>query len=113
MWLEIDGDTIIGTHSDKCESSAMWVEYDGEATPGDRWMKNKVIPQKEDLAEDEKKRIAARARIVEFYPEWKQLNILREGDATSITKMGIFIDACRAWSNDATSEFTSLEKIIP
>ena len=29
MWLEIDGDTIIGTHSDKCESSAMWVEYDG------------------------------------------------------------------------------------
>jgi hypothetical protein len=42
MWLEIDDDLIIGVHSDKCDNDCLWVEFDGEANPGDRWHKNKV-----------------------------------------------------------------------
>lgn len=113
MWLEIDDDLIIGVHSDKCDNDCLWVEFDGEANPGDRWHKNKVVPQKNEVDEEAQKRFAARAKITEFYPEWKQLNILREGNERQISKMGRFIDACRDWSNKSNSKQAQLEKLVP
>ena len=113
MWLEIDDDLIVGVHSDRCDNDYFWIEYEGDANPGDRWQKNKVIPQKVDVDEEAQKRFAARAKIMEFYPEWKQLNILREGNERQISKMGRFIDACRKWSNSKSATTTQLEKINP
>lgn len=39
----------------------------------------------------------ARARIVEKYPSWKQLNLIREG-GEQLTEMSAFIDAIRVAS---------------
>ena len=55
----------------------------------------------------------ARSRILQFYPLWKQLNILREGDGVTIATMGKFIDACRAWSNDPQADPDQLNQIVP
>ena len=113
MWLEIDGDVIVGVHSDRCKNDYQWVEHEGDAKPGDTWIDGKVTAQQDEPGPDELRRIAARAQIVAFYPEWKQLNILREGDAQSITTMGTFIDACRSWSNDPTSNMADISNIKP
>ncbi len=112
-WLEIDSGTIIGVHSERCESQLEWVEYEGEASPGDGWVDGKVVPAEEDITPEDLRRRLARARILEYYPEWKQLNILREGDATVIATMGKFIDACRAWSNDLQADPGLLDQIVP
>ena len=54
-----------------------------------------------------------RAHIVAAYPEWRQSNILRAGIPEEKTRMGQFIDACRAWSNGATPDPTALATIQP
>lgn len=52
---------------------------------------------------DQDRRDVARRQILKFYPEWKQLNIMRSGSQEEKDKMFTFIDACRNWSNDPTN----------
>lgn len=113
MWLEIADNIVIGVHSDRCDNQNTWVEYEGEAKPGDKWRNDKVIPFAEKRNIEKESRIAARNRITEFYPEWRQLNILREGNDRKIASMGKFIDACRKWSNEESASINDLEKIKP
>jgi hypothetical protein len=42
-------------------------------------------------------------QITKYYPEWKQLNIIRLGSVEEQTAMSTFIDACRSWSNDSSN----------
>ena len=112
-WLEIDGDTIVGVHSEEGTSPLQWVAYEGTASPGDRWTDNKVIPAVDDTPPEEVRRRAARLRISEVYPEWRQLNILRSGTRKEIARMGKFLDACRAWSNDPNAPEEALAAIQP
>lgn len=53
--------------------------------------------------------------IFKYYPSWKQSNILRENNPQEVTKMGNFIDAVRAWSNNTNPDpwDGSLEQIVP
>ena len=53
--------------------------------------------------------------IRKYYPEYKQLNILRTGTAEEQEKMTAFIDAVRAWSNAESPDpwDGSLEDIVP
>jgi hypothetical protein len=57
----------------------------------------------------------AQEHIFKYYPSWKQSNILRENDTEKVTKMGVFIDAVRDWSNQENPDpwDGSLELIIP
>ena len=126
MWLEIEQDTIVGVHNVQGQSDLQWVEYQGndDPNPGDRFKKGKVIPirpehpqsltalSEEQLAEG-RKRWRAQQHIVAVYPDWQQLNILRAGDPQAIQRMGRFIDAVRAWSNDPKSTEPALQKITP
>lgn len=113
VWLEINDDLIMGVHTDKCESNLLWIEYEGEANPGDYWKANKVISSKKSVDAAIEKQIAARAHITRLYPEWKQLNIIRGGDEKEIARMGRYIDATRNWSNRRNSSLSQLEKITP
>ena len=56
----------------------------------------------------------AQDHIYNYYPVWKQSNILREGSEIEILKMSTFIDAVRAWSNQENPDpwDGSLENII-
>jgi hypothetical protein len=53
--------------------------------------------------------------IRRYYPEYKQLNIIRTGTEAEQAKMTTFIDAVRAWSNSETPDpwDGSLELITP
>lgn len=114
MWLEIDGETIIGIHSDQCDNGSLWVEYEGDdANLEDKWKDGKLVPNTAKKDVKKTKRREARAHITTFYPEWKQLNILREGDDEAIQTMGRFIDACRDWSNDPDATLDQLHAITP
>lgn len=121
MWLEIEDELVIGVHSDKCISENKWVEYDDQATPGDKWIDGKLIKNSEtvpdsitgELSDEQIRRIMAKDKILMFYPLWKQLNILRECNIFAISKMGSFIDACRNWSNDLDQPESVLDEIEP
>ena len=52
-------------------------------------------------------------RINQHYPLSKQLNILRGSDKAAKKTMVIFIDACRMWSNDMTTDPLAIESITP
>ena len=41
-------------------------------------------------------------KITSVYPEYKQLNILRNGTDAEKTKMQTYIDAVRAWANSSS-----------
>lgn len=111
MWLEIREHIIIGLHSDRCENKHTWVEYDGDATIGDRWQDNAVLKQKKDVDGLDVRRHMAHIAIVTRYPLWKQLNILRKNDSVEVSEMGQTIDAIRDWSNDMSQPKTLLKKI--
>lgn len=116
LWLEIDGETIIGVHNYRCESDLTWIKYEGEGgediMPGQLWKNNKVVvPTVEFTAEDIQ--AAATQHINEAYPTWKQLNIIREGNKEEIDKMSRFIDAVRDWSNKPKAKIENLKKIKP
>ncbi len=123
MWLELDGDeNIIGIHSHKCTNDHEWVEatgIDADIMPGDQWKNGKVVrlatkptkSQKREVEINERRHIA-RQVITQYYQEWEQLNILREGDTEKMTSMGNFIDAVRAWSNAPNTPRDKLGKII-
>ena len=43
-------------------------------------------------------------KITSVYPEYKQLNILRNGTDAEKTKMQTYIDAVRAWANSSSPD---------
>jgi hypothetical protein len=55
----------------------------------------------------------AEKHIVQYYPLWQQLNILRSNDETTIQQMGTFIDACRDWSNQPSPALADLQTLHP
>lgn len=112
-WLEIENDRVIGVHTEKCQSPHHWVEYQGNAMPGDHFQDGKVIPRQQKKDPVENKRRLCRLHILSFYPMEQQLNILRGGDTTTIATMGTFIDACRDWSNDPKSPVEGIHDITP
>ena len=113
MWLEIDGDLIVGVHAQCCTSLFQWIEYGGSAKPGDRWDGENVLPRRDAVDAANAQRAAVHAHIIAVYPLWKQLNILREGNASDVATMGRFIDACRAWSNNDNVSRDKLNEILP
>ena len=56
---------------------------------------------------------AAYDQIVKFYPEYRQLNTLMEGDQTAIAIMKTFIQAVRDWSNGPNPDFSVVKTIVP
>lgn len=54
-------------------------------------------------------------KIRSVYPEYKQLNVLRSGDTTAISKMNTFIEAVRSWANSSNPDpwDGSLDRIVP
>ena len=56
---------------------------------------------------------AARDQIVKFYPEYKQLNILMEGNESEIAKMKAFIQSVRDWSNGPNPDLEVVKTIVP
>jgi len=52
---------------------------------------------------DQDRRDLAAKKITKHYPEWRQLNILRNGTPEETAAMTAFIDGCRAWSNDSSN----------
>ena len=59
------------------------------------------------------RKMQAHRHMVSVYPEWRQLNILRSGTRKEIARMGKFLDACRAWSNDPNAPEEALAAIQP
>jgi hypothetical protein len=55
----------------------------------------------------------AESHILQHYPLWQQLNILRSGDQIAIQTMGTFIDACRDWSNQVNPDLADLQVLQP
>lgn len=53
------------------------------------------------------------AHITTYYPEWKQINILRAGTKAQKDQMTAFIDACRTWSNAEKPNPADLAAIQP
>lgn len=115
MWLEIDDGIIVGLHSDACDNDNQWVEYQGKKPVklGDQWINGKIVSLKEAIDNETLRRQKARSKIISHYPEWKQLNILREGNPKTIETMGRFVDACRDWSNDPNSDPSAIDRIKP
>lgn len=61
---------------------------------------------------DEDRRALAYKKITEFYPEWKQLNIIQTG-GEELTKMNTFIQSVRDWSNTNSNDPFGLENYTP
>jgi hypothetical protein len=55
-----------------------------------------------EMTDQDRRDLAAR-QILKYYPEWRQLNILRTGTEHEQIKMSQFIDACRSWSNNSSN----------
>lgn len=53
--------------------------------------------------DDQDRRDLCRNHIFKYYPDWKQLDIMRRGTKEANDKMNTFIDTCRDWSNDSTN----------
>ncbi|MEO2217422.1 hypothetical protein ABGV49_10180 [Chromobacterium vaccinii] len=51
--------------------------------------------------------------IVQAYPLWRQLNLMREGTSSERDGMSVFINACRKWSNDPNPDPFKLARIRP
>ncbi|BBH15226.1 hypothetical protein JD974_01095 [Chromobacterium haemolyticum] len=66
-----------------------------------------------DAARSECARVQCAAHIEKYYPIFKQLNLLRDGDDEEKKQMSAFINACQAWSNQASGTRAELEKIKP
>jgi tRNA(Ser,Leu) C12 N-acetylase TAN1 len=60
-------------------------------------------------------RYIAGEHIRRYYPEYKQLNVIRTGTEQEQAKMTVFIDAVRAWSNSENPDpwDGTLELITP
>lgn len=55
----------------------------------------------------------ASERIEQFYPLSQQLNLLRAGNRSTIKTMSAFIDQCRQWSNDPSTDPEQIDRIVP
>ncbi|MCD4483451.1 hypothetical protein LQR31_03060 [Chromobacterium vaccinii] len=51
--------------------------------------------------------------ILQAYPVWRQMNVLREGSQGEKSAMSDFINACRAWSNGPKPDPLQLSRIKP
>ncbi|MCD4502054.1 hypothetical protein [Chromobacterium vaccinii] len=51
--------------------------------------------------------------IVQSYPLWRQLNVMREGSSSERDAMSAFINACRKWSNGSQPDPFMLARILP
>ena len=58
-------------------------------------------------------RAEAHRHIVGFYPEWQQLNVLRNAGRKEIARMNRFIESCRAWSDKPNADPAALAAIQP
>jgi hypothetical protein len=64
--------------------------------------------------DDDDRRALAQRHILKYYPDWKQLDILRRGTDAEKAKMDTFIDACRDWSNDdSNNDPFGLDEVEP
>lgn len=61
----------------------------------------------------EQARLTAQQQIRKYYPEYKQLNILMEGNQIEIEKMRNFINAVRAASNVEQPDLDAIKQITP
>ena len=43
-------------------------------------------------------------KILKEYPEWKQLNVIRDGSDADKAKMQTFIEAVRTWANSSNPD---------
>jgi len=59
------------------------------------------------------KKLEAKNKIKQFYPYWKQLNIMRKGTEEEQETMDNFIEACTQWSNVSSTTSEELEAILP
>ncbi len=59
------------------------------------------------------RRQQASIKINHYYPVSKQLNLYRSGDKAAIKTMARFIDRCRQWSNDLSSDPSLIAHITP
>lgn len=116
-WLEIKNDLIIGVHSCRCTSPNTWVEYQGEVSPGYRWVNGKAFPPAPvDLTPEEllaQRNSQMQSYINSFYPVKIQLDILRHGHQPAIDTMNTFIDACEAWAVDTNQDLDQLKALSP
>ena len=55
----------------------------------------------------------AAQRITQFYPLYKQLNILRSAHSSEQKRMALFIDKCRKWSNDFSIKADIIDRLTP
>lgn len=120
-WLQInDDDLIVGVHSDECKTDDKWVQTDElDAMPGDSWVNGKLKknkPEQDSISEGEalenSRRLIASKEIRSKYPEWKQINIIRNGDEKEIMNMGEFIDSVRDWSNTLSLPENNISIIV-
>ena len=65
------------------------------------------------ISDEDGYRQQAEQYILQHYPLWHQLNILRSGDEEAIQTMGDFIDACRDWSNQTNPDLADLQVLQP
>ncbi|MBM2886805.1 hypothetical protein JFK97_20670 [Chromobacterium phragmitis] len=61
----------------------------------------------------EEAKVVCEEYILQTYPLWRQLNILREGSQDEKNKMSNFINACRSWSNGPSPDSFLLSTIKP
>ena len=114
MWIEVNKNKIIvGVHSHRCESKHQWIEVTDQAQPGDSYIDDQVVPASYQEPEHEHRRIMASQKIVEHYPTWKQINILRSGSPSEQKKMSVFIDAIRHWSNNPDTDLDWINSFSP
>lgn len=63
---------------------------------------------------DQDRREMASKCITTYYPEWRQLNIMRDGPEDDNAKMSAFIQYVQAWSDDDTNQDPfGLENVTP
>jgi len=85
----------------------------GDVAPDIAWWNDKTKKVERDPRIADPRNTQAREKILQFYPVWRQMNVLRSGDSVEVEKMGLFIDVVRAWANDRDRPVSDLEKIIP
>jgi hypothetical protein len=73
---------------------------------------SQVEELKQQTRSEAARRLCAK-HILAYYPEWKQLNLLRAGTKAQKDQMTAFIDACRAWSNGDNPDPAALTAIAP
>jgi hypothetical protein len=75
-------------------------EETGEYTESSRIADGHIFVYELD---DDDRRSLAQRQIFKYYPDWRQLDVMRRGTEAEKATMDTFIDACRDWSNDSSN----------